>query len=148
MSFDNTLVINWLHLSTDWHRGHQVVWLGCLERCFWMASDLRLQGWPRHAAWFNESPTVPSNGGSLLYTSDTLHRLKGTEREKQREILRLSETACAFPVIRLPTAERTGEQNKVFVQTISDIRLIVVLLVRSEVIKGLKSHIQDIWKQG
>lgn len=59
-----------------------------------------------------------------------------------------SETACAFLENGLPaTAVRTGEQNKMFVQFITNAWFIVARLLKSEVIKGLNSHIQNIWQQ-
>lgn len=57
----------------------------------------------------------PLMAALLPYTSDALYWRQGTEQEKRREILRLSETACALPVTRLPT----GEQNIVLVQNYS-----------------------------
>lgn len=56
-----------------------------------------------------------------------------------------SETACAFLENRLPaTAVRTGEQNIAFVQFVTDVWFIVARLLKSEVIEGLNSHIENI----
>lgn len=56
-----------------------------------------------------------------------------------------SETACAFLENRLPAiAVWTGVQNKAFVQSVTDAWFIVARLLKSEVIKGLNSHIENI----